>query len=87
MARNLKYKDYIKIIIVMTDRQSKINSIIEEVTAILLVFPFCTFCFTPLFVLCGTDVKLMLSIVGYMLLAFIGWMIISFFIKLSNKII
>lgn len=71
----------------MTDRQNKVNSIIEKVTTIIFVFPFCTFCLTPLFVLCGTDVKLMLGIVGYMLLVLIGWLIISFFVRLFNKII
>lgn len=71
----------------MTDKQNKVNSIIEKVTTFIFVFPFCTFCLTPLFVLCGIDVKLMLSIVGYMLLVFIGWMFISFFIRLFNKAI
>lgn len=87
MARSLKYKEYIKIIIVMTDRQNKINSIIEKVTTIFFVFPFCTFCLTPMFVLCGGDTTTMLSIVGYMVLVLIGWLFISFFIKLFNKII
>lgn len=74
-------------IIVMTDRQNKVSSIIEKVTTIFIMFPLCTFFLTPMFVLFGVDVTIMLSIVGYMVLVYLVWMIISFFIKLFNKII
>ena len=72
----------------MTDKQKKIETIIERITITLLALFFITFFLSPFISLVfNIDFEWLLMIVGVVGLTFLGWELICFFIKIFYKLI